>query len=93
MNKGIVASILSILTVAAAVVSTQASAVSIVNRDATPQSVQYVEDSEAKTVEVDAGQETSVCEEGCVLTFNGTSMDVTGEESLEIVGGMLQAVK
>jgi len=93
MSKITVASILSVITVAAAIVSTQASAVSIVNRDTAPQKVQYAEGSETEMVEIAPGGEADVCEDGCKLTVNGKLMEVKGEEVLEIVGGVLQAVK
>jgi|GEM_PF-6017817 len=75
------------------VAATGAQAVSIANRDATAHSVQYSDGSETITVEVAGGEEISVCDEGCTLTVNNQSVEVTGDEALEIVDGALKAVQ
>ncbi len=93
MNKLSVASIASVFVLVIAVIAGPASAVSIANREKAPVKVEYAEGAETKTVEIPAGEEVDVCEDGCKLTFAGKSIEVKGEESLEIVGGVLQAVK
>jgi hypothetical protein len=93
MSKISVVSILSVITLAAAMVSTQAGAVSITNRDAAPVKVQFVDGTETTNLEIPAGQEANICVEGCKVIVNGKSMETKGEEALEIVAGVLQAAK
>jgi hypothetical protein len=93
MSKTSVLTFVAVVAFSGAIISSQSSAVTIANRDTAPVKVEYTEGAGAQSVEVPAGQEVDICEDGCKLTFSGKSIEVKGEESLEIVNGALQPVK
>ncbi|MCB9929610.1 MAG: hypothetical protein H6844_09370 [Alphaproteobacteria bacterium] len=93
MSKLTIVSSVSAIALGLAIVSAQAGAASIVNNDAVAHTVQINDGSTTSEVEIGAGDEVTVCEQGCTLTVNDQSLDVKGDDKLEIVDGALKAAE
>jgi hypothetical protein len=65
-----------------------ASAASIVNRDADPQTVVVTEGGDKSELTVGPGESVDFCSGGCFVTMpNGDRQALTGSETVEISGG------
>ncbi len=65
-----------------------ASAASIINRDAEPQTVVVTEGADKTELTLAAGESVEFCASGCFVTMpNGDRQALTGSETVEISGG------
>lgn len=65
-----------------------ASAASIINRDAEPQTVVVTEGADKQELTVGPGETVEFCAAGCFVTMpNGDRQALTGSETVEISGG------
>lgn len=66
-----------------------ASAASIINRDAEPQTVVVTEGGDKSELTVGPGETVEFCAGGCFVTMpNGDRQALTGSETVEIAGGV-----
>ena len=69
-------------------ISGTASAASIINRDAEPQTVVVTEGGDKSELTVGPGESVDFCSGGCFVTMpNGDRQALTGAETVEISGG------
>jgi hypothetical protein len=78
----------SVALVSVLMMTGAASAASIINRDAEPQTVVVTEGADKTELTLAAGESVEFCAAGCFVTMpNGDRQALTGSETVEISGG------
>jgi hypothetical protein len=78
----------SVALVSVLLMTGAASAASIINRDAEPQTIVVTEGADKTEMTIGAGESVEFCAAGCFVTMpNGDRQALTGSETIEISGG------